>query len=515
MTSATRRDGTGIARAIEAAGGLLWLAAVAAIVAAPTDDAGPLVYEALAAGAILCAVGLAGWRWGSLGRASRVAIAVAAVGGVAIAGLWPILVIGILAALGGTVIVAIGLSRGPQRTRAVGIPLLAGSVAAAATFGGASSFAAAFGLGHLIGAAIGSDRSGRLRVWPTVASACAAALAVVVVSTALASGVVRLPSGVTASVRTGPLPTLAVVIDTDMQPDDWLAILYLASEPGIEIRAVTVDGGAVMGCDAGVAIARDILADVGEADVPVACGPPPSPGGTPFPSEWARSTRAIASSIGWTPDDGDPPGTPTATRDAVALLRMALDDGPITIVSLGPPTNVARLLDDPTWDRSNVDRIVQMAGAVDVPGNVEPLPSVEWNAAVDPAALATVLASDIEVVLVSLDGTNHVPIRPANIDRMVSDRSTPAAALSARILDTQRGFAASGDYYWWDVLAAIAARQPDIVRVERIPLRVATDPTEAGRTIRDPGGHEVLVSVDADPDGFERILLDALLGRAR
>lgn len=182
-----------------------------------------------------------------------------------------------------------------------------------------------------------------------------------------------------------------------------------------------------------------------------------SPGGTPFPTEWARSTRAIASSIGWTPVDGDPPGTPTDTRDAVALLR----------------------------------------------------------AAVDPSALASVLASDIEVVLVSLDGTNHVPIRPADIDRMTSDRSTPAAALAARILETQRGFAESGDYYSWDVLAAIAARQPDIVRVERIPLRVVTDPTEAGRTLRDPAGHEVLVSVDADPDGFERIFLEALLGRAR
>ena len=111
--------------------------------------------------------------------------------------------------------------------------------------------------------------------------------------------------------------------------------------------------------------------------------------------------------------------------------------------------------------------------------------------------------------------TNHVPIRPTGIDRMTSDRSTPAAALAARILDSQRGFAESGDYYSWDVLAAIAARQPDIVRVERIGLRVATDPAEAGRTVRDPAGHEVLVSVDADPDSFERIFLDALLGRAR
>lgn len=340
------------------------------------------------------------------------------------------------------------------------------------------------------------------------------ALVLLLASMLAACDLVR-SDGVTAAVRTGPLPKLAVVVDTDMLPDDWIALLYLASEPGVEIRAVTVDHSAVVGCKAGVAIARDLLASVGETQVPVACGPPASVGGTPFPADWAGGTRAAAANAGWTPDDGDPPGAPTDDRDAVALLRAAVEHGPITIVSLGPPTNVARLLDDPTWDRAAVDRIVQMAGAVDVPGNVEPLPSVEWNAAVDPAALATVLASRIEVLLVSLDGTNHVPIRTADIDRMTSDRSTPAATLAAQVLDSQREFAASDDYYMWDVLAAMTARQPDVVRVEPISLRVILDPAEAGRTIRDPAGHLTLVAVEADAAGFERILLDALRGRAQ
>jgi purine nucleosidase len=140
---------------------------------------------------------------------------------------------------------------------------------------------------------------------------------------------------------------------------------------------------------------------------------------------------------------------------------------------------------------------------------------VEWNAAVDPAALAAVLTGDIQVVLVSLDGTNNVPIRPATIDRLSADQSTPAARLAAAIFETQREFARSGGYYSWDVLAAIATRQLDIVRLDRIPLRVVTAPPEAGRTVRDPAGHPVYVSVAADPDGFERIFLDALLGRAR
>jgi inosine-uridine nucleoside N-ribohydrolase len=326
---------------------------------------------------------------------------------------------------------------------------------------------------------------------------------------------------VTAAVRTGPLPALDVVIDADMLPDDWLAIVYLAAEPDVTIRAVTVADGSVLGCAAGVAIARDLLADVGLPEVPVACGPPAAPGGTPFHDEWAEGALKAAASLGWTADDGDPSGAPVPSGDAVSLLREVTTDGPVTIVSLGPPTNIAALFGDPTWDRTGIERIVQMAGAVNVPGNVEAfgsgkaMPAVEWNAAVDPAALATILGGDVEVVLVSLDGTNSVPLRPADIDRLTADRSTRPATILATILESQRAFAEAGGYYLWDVLTAVAARQPDVARIERIPVRVSMAAGEAGRTVRDPAGRVIRVTTEADADGFERILLEALLGRAR
>ena len=189
-------------------------------------------------------------------------------------------------------------------------------------------------------------------------------------------------------------------------------------------------------------------------------------------------------------------------------------------MSLGPPTNVAALFDDPTWDRKGIERIVQMAGAVDVPGNVEAagsvkaMPAVEWNAAVDPAALATVLDGGFEVVLVALDGTNSVPLRPSDIDRLTADRSTKAASILATILESQRAFAEAGGYYLWDVLGAMTARQPDVARIEPVHLGVSLAAGEAGRTVRDPAGRETRVTMEADAEGFERILLDALLGRA-
>ena len=356
---------------------------------------------------------------------------------------------------------------------------------------------------------------GATRVRIARLTVAAGALAVVIAGVAVATGSVALPGGPAQHTRSGPLPHLAVIVDTDMQPDDWLALIYLASEPDVEIRAVTVDAGAVIGCRAGVGIARDLLAAVGETRVPVACGPPTGPGGTPFPAEWGPEILAIAASLGWTADDGDPSGWVVPAGDAIDVLRLAIARGPVTLVSLGPPTNIAALLADPAWDRHNVLRLVQMAGAVDVRGNAEPLPAVEWNAAVDPAALAAVLASDLDITLVSLDGTNHVPVRTSTIQRWTADRSTPAAALAARILDSQRAFAATGGYYTWDVLTAVVAREAEVVRTTRVSLSVSTSPTEAGRTVRDPAGSAVQVAFDADAEAFERIFLAAIQGRAR
>ena len=118
-------------------------------------------------------------------------------------------------------------------------------------------------------------------------------------------------------------------------------------------------------------------------------------------------------------------------------------------------------------------------------------------------------------MLVSLDGTRFVPVRTKDIDRMTADRSTPAAALAAKVLDSQRPFAEAGGYYLWDVLAAVTARRPDVVRADSIPLRVSLDSAEAGRTVRDAAGSATQVTIEADAAGFERILLDTLLGRGQ
>ena len=186
------------------------------------------------------------------------------------------------------------------------------------------------------------------------------------------------------------------------------------------------------------------------------------------PSGAPARTRSTASSCRpWT-------GRPRATRPRPSSWRGSrrASDAPLTLVTLGPLSNVADAASlDPAF-ASHLAGIHAMAGTIDAPGNIaygdtSPADGVEWNVGADPDAMAAVLALDVPMTLVGLDATNDVPV-PADIVDQLSrrPRRRPAPTSPTRCTSARR--------------SSPTAATPTGTRWPR--SRSPTRPSPAGRT---------------------------------
>jgi len=317
------------------------------------------------------------------------------------------------------------------------------------------------------------------------------------------------PTTTPVATPAGPTP---VVVDTDLGFDGILAVAYLLRHPAVDVRAVTVTGTGLVHCLPGLQIMARLLATLERADIPVSCGrDEPLVGGHAFPEEW-RDTTDGAHGLALEPASVS---NPAAT--APELLASVAADGaePITVVALGPLTNLADALSANPSLASRIARIVQMAGAVDVTGNVPTDPDgegtpgpAEWNVYADPAAADTVFRSGVPITLVPLDATQAVPVDEAFFAGLEADHAAAPADIAYELL-ARRGLG-MGDYLW-DALAAVVAVDEAVVTIEPIKLAVVTaEGPDSGRTVRADDGTEVRVATAADRAAFEERFLAGL-----
>lgn len=307
-----------------------------------------------------------------------------------------------------------------------------------------------------------------------------------------------------------------IVIDTDMAADDWMAILYLLQRPDAAVRAITVTGAGEAHCAAGVRNASGLAMLAGATDLPIACGrETPLQGNHAFPASWRAGVDSL---LGLTLPAGP---TVVSNPAAVELLSSVIQSSPekVTVLTLGPLTNVAEALQQNPALVNNIEMIYSMGGAVTARGNVaEDAPSntkAEWNIYVDPAAANIVLRSGAPVTLVPLDATNQVPLTTTFYERMARDHTTPEANFVFDILTKQKPFIESGGYFFWDPLAAAILTEPGIATFDHKPLCVVeTEGSESGWTKSTAGCPEIRVAVSADGTRFEQLFLDVLNARA-
>jgi inosine-uridine nucleoside N-ribohydrolase len=304
-----------------------------------------------------------------------------------------------------------------------------------------------------------------------------------------------------------------VAVDSDMAPDDWMAILYLLEKPDVDVIAITVDGDGEAHCGPGVRTAMKLTALAGKPGIPVACGRQrPLKGNAAFPGSWRTGVDAMLG-LKLPANSGVP-----SQLGAPQLLQKVIDGSPqmVTLVTLGPLTNIADLLRaDPTAE-SHVAMTFVMGGAINTPGNLNGATrpvntAAEWNMFIDPVADDAVFRSGLPITLVALDATKDAPITAAFYTKLSMQSKTPVSKFIVAMMKSQLGFLKSGNWYFWDPLAAVAATDASVITTEKMAISVNLVPGKGlGRTVQDSAGSSVLVAVGANAARFEQVFLSAL-----
>jgi inosine-uridine nucleoside N-ribohydrolase len=297
---------------------------------------------------------------------------------------------------------------------------------------------------------------------------------------------------------------LPVVLDVDTGTDDALALAYAVASPGIELIAVTTVAGNV-DVTKTTANTLSVLDWLGAAHVPVHRGA-------------SRPLVRPHRDASYFHDEGGLGGAqlPTSTRPVgadkgpAALIRLARQrPGELTLVALGPLTNLAIALNVQPDLPELLNSVVVMGGAYTVPGNTTP--AAEFNILVDPEAADQVFSAPFSnLTAVGLDVTEQVVLTRDDWDAVNQAPSLPRPANLLREVG-RAAFAKQGlvQFALHDPLSVAVAISPNLIGIRELEIAVETGEPELGRTrIAGPGNVRVAVSVDSQRalDDFRQTL---------
>jgi inosine-uridine nucleoside N-ribohydrolase len=302
-----------------------------------------------------------------------------------------------------------------------------------------------------------------------------------------------------------------VVLDCDPGHDDAMAILLAAAHPAIDLRAITTVAGNQT-LERTTLNARRVCSVAGIVSVPIAAG---------CDRPLRREPIVAAEIHGASGLDGVDWPEPTAGLDSRHAVDVILDEAAaapdgLTLVAVGPLTNVATALRrDPTLP-GRLDRIAIMGGAIGL-GNWTP--SAEFNIVADPEAAEVVLGSGVPLTIAPLEVTHRALATPEVLERIGRIGSTVAevsVALLRYFADTYERVFRFPAPAVHDPCAVAAVIDPTIVETRRVNVVVdTTSELSLGRTVCDLYGTtgrepNADLGVDLDVERFWDLMIGAL-----
>ncbi|KAL7598411.1 probable uridine nucleosidase 2 [Lactuca sativa] len=272
-----------------------------------------------------------------------------------------------------------------------------------------------------------------------------------------------------------------IIIDTDPGIDDAMAIFLALRSPEITVIGLTTIYGNVYTTLA-TRNALHLLEVAGRTDIPVAEGSHVS---------YMKATKLrVADFVHGVDGLGNqnfpqPKSKPIEKSAAEYLVEQAnLYPGEITVVALGPLTNIALAIQlDPTFTKK-IGQIVLLGGAFAVNGNVNP--ASEANIFGDPEAADIVFTSGADVVAVGINVTHQVIMKDSELENMAESEGKFAKYLS-KILDYyfsyHRDAYSMKGVYLHDPTALLAAVNPSLMTYTEGVVRVQTTGITRGLTL--------------------------------
>ncbi len=299
-----------------------------------------------------------------------------------------------------------------------------------------------------------------------------------------------------------------VVIDTDPGVDDAVAIMLALASPELDVVGITTVVGNVE-LEKTTLNARRLVELAQRPEIPVLRGCA-SPLGGPAGTAGEVHGRDGLGDLVW-----DEPTVGEGSEHAVEFLYRQATSGPLTIIAIGPLTNIATLLEQHPDVAGLLERIVVMGGA-SFEGNVTP--AAEFNIWVDPEAAAVVFGSSCRIDIMPLDLTHQAFLDDDDLARLRAGGTTVGQRLADMLepyADFHMSWNGNRNLIMHDAMAVYEVISPNAITKQPVKVQVETGGTFARgatfftRTRRSTSGN-LRVGTQVENDAFRVLLHERL-----
>ena len=270
-----------------------------------------------------------------------------------------------------------------------------------------------------------------------------------------------------------------VIIDTDPGVDDALALLLAMRSPELKIEAITPVAGNVP-LELTLPNALRMVEIAGRADIPVAVGAKAPLMRRLVTAAYAHGENGLGGAV--FPE----PKIHPVNQPAAELIRQIVKrfPGEVTLLTIGPLTNIATALNLDPELAGMVRAIVMMGGSLSG-GNITP--AAEFNIYVDPEAARIVFQSGIPITMVGLDVTRKTSLTEEHQRQLQAGQnsvSQAAATIARNALqhNRERGFVVGPNMH--DSLAVAGFIDPSLLKLKEYYIDIeTTGELTAGETL--------------------------------